>query len=261
MRPTRTSHAARLPLWIAAAVIVVACGAPAALGTPVVLVDYATIDFGDTGQRVEPGATGIFGSGSSAVGPVSVTADDGSMFDVSTSTVDWRDRGDVTNSTEPLALMGEDHIKVNSGSIDLTLSSLPAGTYEITSYHIDGGFILSNQIDIRLTDAINTNQLLPVSGNADAHGRPNNGSAITPAPTVTTAVMEASSATFTVLSDGINDIVLNFNGANGTSANSPQFPISGLQISQAVFVPEPSSALLLGLGFVALSRRRRRQAK
>jgi len=219
--------------------------------------DFALLDFGNTGQRVEPGATGISASGNGvSTGPVTVTAENGDMFDVSVSAVDWRDRGDASNGSDALVRMGEDHVKVNSGTISVTLAGLPAGVYQATSFHVDAAFELADTIEISVTDVLGTSVLQSVTGNGGQLGRgPGPYSPIQ----VTTSVMEDSSAEFLIVSNGVDDIVLTFDGSSSTNTNAPQFPLSGLELQLGI-VPEPGALSLFGLPLLSVlwARRRRR---
>ena len=74
----------------------------------------------------------------------SITIDNLDEDEVFVGGLDWRDRGNGILADIfglPLIKVGEDLVKNNQGVIRVTLSDLPAGPYEVTSYHIDPGLL------------------------------------------------------------------------------------------------------------------------
>ena len=124
---------------------------------------YALLDFGTANQRVEPAGFAVFaGSGGNTNGTnvtnLPFVSNSGDDFEVSvtpvdtsgssTGNIDWRDRGDSSNGAQALVQLGEDLVKNNSGIIRVTLSSLPAGSYNAVSFHMDPGFDQSDFIQV-----------------------------------------------------------------------------------------------------------------
>lgn len=224
-------------------------------------IDYARLDIGPITQRLEPGytavgtaAAGVNGTNLAATPFVSLTGDAftiaiDNMTDAGApnGNIDWRDRGDST-SAEPLVQLGEDFIKNNAGSIRLTLGGLQAGQYRFTSFHLDPDNVQSAVIEVRVTDANGTAVLQSDTGDASANIPGAN--TAEQVNNITTAFVQNSSATFDVTSNGTSDVLVFFQGTGG----DVETPFNGLTM---LVVPEPSSALLLALGGLAVARRRR----
>lgn len=190
--------------------------------TPPQALPFITLDFGQTGQRVEPGAVGISATGNGvAIAGTPATAVTGDVISVAVSAVDWRDRGDSTNGAASLVQLTEDHIKHNSQPFTVTLGSLPAGAYRVTSYHTDADFDQSELIRIFVTDANGSNVLQPVTGNADK--------LINGVNNLTTTNAAQGSATFTIVSDGTSAVAIRF---DGTAATDLETPLSALKIER-----------------------------
>jgi hypothetical protein len=222
--------------------------------TAPLLEDFALIDIGPSGQRVEPGATGVgtmAPNTSGSLSATSVTADTGDTFTIAIDSVDWRDRGN-SSSSDPLVWLSEDFVKKNSGTFNVTLDDLPAATYLVTSYHIDPDFSQSAGIQVRVSDVAGTNVLQIEQGDASLQaGDVDN---------LTTAMATGTIATFTIESNGFDPITLGFSG----SGSDTEAPLNGLLIQTIIeaTVPEPSTFALtalslLSLGFVGWRRCRR----
>ena len=139
--------------------------------------------------------------------------------------------------------IGEDFLKNNSGMIRVTLDGLPSGFGTISSAHVDPGFTQSEDIEIFLTDARGTAVNTGVTGNELLSEDP--------LGSLTFGGIVASGATIDFVSDGVNPVIIYY---DGRGANDTEVPLNGLIIT----IPEPSRVLLIafGLGFMALRRRR-----
>ena len=191
---------------------------------------FALLDFGLNNQRVEAGAVGVSSSGNGVNYPTTAqTSDQGDPFTLAIDNVnaagspvggvDWRDRGN--GNSDSLVALGEDHVKNNSGIVRLMLGGLPAGSYDITSYHADASFSQSEDIKIFVTDAAGTAIEQTATGNANF--------SMGGAGGLTTAEVESTSAAFTIQSDGTSDVVIVF---DGTAAADKEVPVDGLLIER-----------------------------
>lgn len=127
-----------------------------------------------------------------------------------------------------------------SATVDVTIAGLLAGTYQITTHHLIASPNPS-KFDLRVQDADNA-----AFGQFVGNFTTGTGDASSFNPTV---------ITFDVVSNGTDDIILQMTStAASTGGNTGGwFGYNGMEIA----VPEPSSALLGGLGMLALLRRRR----
>lgn len=198
---------------------------------------FAFLDIGALDGQVEQDATGeeqIGGGNNGENGinldvdsAIELTAASGETFSVAidnldpedseTGGLDWRDRGNASDD-EPLAFLGEDLVKNNAGMIRVTLRGLPAGVFNIMSYHLDPTFSQCEAINILVTDALGTARETGAVGSAFA------------APTVAVAqlnaaIMNEHVAIFSITSTGEDDVLIYFDGRD---AGDTEVPLNGL---------------------------------
>ncbi len=212
---------------------------------------FALVDVGATNGGVEPGAAGnqVVGGGTSGVNGANVenvilTSDDGIEFFVSIDNVapdgnvigrvDWRDRGGDNN--EPLAQLARDFTKNNNGMLRVTLAGLPAGAYEMTSFHIDPSFSQAEAIQIGITDADGVNRSAGVIGSAFFDE-----GTIPEVAGLTTAIVEERSATYSITSNGTDPILIYF---DATAATDKEVPVSGFLLETPAESATTTFALL-----------------
>lgn len=203
------------------------------------------IDIQANGGRTADGAIGVEGgahlSGNEGIFDQAYTTANGLTFRMSiddtnasgndVGSVDWRDRGDST-STDELVKLAEDFVKNNGGIIRVTFSDLPAGSYEVTSYHADSQTTQSEAIQVLVDNGngsgfVNTGQ----TGNANVSIGGNNA--------LTTTNIESTAAHFTFVADGVNDVIILFDGsaavATEENGNDKETPLNGLLLN---FIPD-----------------------
>jgi len=197
-------------------------------------VDFSTVATGQTGWETINGTGSPSGTFS---GYTDLAADD---ITVSLSNIAFNrryDNGGVNDDfpgTDLDAMYGDLLFRNNANAtVDVTISGLLAGTFQITTHHLVGP-TTPTQFDLNVTDATGTNTL----GNF-AMGL---GSTSTFNPTV---------LTFEVESNGTDPIVLQMDAtAIGTGGNNGGwFGFNGLEV--AAVVPEPGAFALLALGGLA----------
>lgn len=193
-------------------------------------IPYALVDIGPTGQRVESSYTGIgtatAGNNGVNLAATTVPTTDGNTIDIAISNVnqaggtnggiDWRDRG--TAGAAALEALGEDFVKNNAGIVRVTITNLAAGIYRFTSYHLDPDNTQSEQILVFANTGsgfYNTG----ATGNANINAGGTGG--------LETSEVENSAAVFTIISDGVNPVILVF---DGTGATDTEVPLNGLKI-------------------------------
>ena len=197
---------------------------------------YALLDLGATNGTPQAGAltgaqigAGAHNENGIDLATTTLTSETGDEFTIAIANVapdgtpagriDWRDRGDSTGN--PLTFLGEDLLKNNAGMIRVTLGGLPAGTYEIVSWHYDPNYSQAENIAILTTDANGTAADTGVTGSA-AYDFPvssiNN----------TTENMNSRAEIFSVESNGVDDVILYFDGRAGFDT---EVPLNGLQIT------------------------------
>ena len=218
---------------------------------------FALIDIGATGGRVEPGAVNSRTIGAAAdpvngmaLPATTLLADTGAEFTLAVDNVDpdgnevgsidWRDRGD--SPVLPLNRLLEDMVKNNAGLIRVSLGQLPAGTYDVTSYHVDVANSQTDQIRILVTDANGVATDTTVTANASWPGHPAN----TGAPTITGITpgrAVSHQANFRIKSNGTDDVLIYFDSR--TTPVDIELPLNGLQLSQLPPRPlDPTWALI-----------------
>jgi autotransporter-associated beta strand protein len=193
-------------------------------------IPYALIDVGTGGQRVEPGYTGVgtvaHNTNNTNLPATTVPTTDGGTIDIvinnvnqigtTSGGIDWRDRGDA--GATALEALGEDFVKNNSGIIRVTITNLAAGIYRFTSYHLDPGNTQSELIRV----FANTG-----SGFVDTGATGNANIAAGGTGGLETFEVEDSAAVFTIISDGVNPVILVF---DGSAATDKEVPFNGLKI-------------------------------
>ncbi len=159
--------------------------------------------------------------------------------DGSTGDIDWRDRGDSDpnnlNLSDELVKLGEDFVKNNNGDILLTLSSLPLGEYTVTSYHMDPGFIQSNEISVSVDIGVGSGLVLQGdTGDASAD-------LVDGVNSLSDAAMIASSATFDFIALGTGDVQILFESAD---VGDDEVPLNGFQLDYTPFTKLPGDVNL-----------------
>lgn len=144
----------------------------------------------------------------------------------------------------------------------LTLSGLPANSYNWTSFHhdtenvhtnfatwisTDGGATFS-----QLADGYMSNSTTGGDPDASADGSPGLVSDFDGMATV------GSIYTTTFAADGTNDVVFQYAPYSGVLGNAVHNQLWGINGAQLAAVPEPGSCVLLVIGMCAVLRRRRR---
>ncbi len=221
---------------------------------------FALIDIGATGGRAEPGSAngrtiggGVDGANGIDLPATTLLADTGALFTLALDTLDqdgiptggldWRDRGDSPGL--PLNRLGEDFVKNNLGMIRASLGQLPAGTYNVSSYHLDAANSQSAGIRILVTDANGTAVDTTAVGDASWPDHPAN----TGAPTITnltTGLIAQHEARFQVTANGTDDVILFFDStADGVDR---EVPLAGLRLSRTGPRPPDLTWALIDLG-------------
>ncbi|WFB37832.1 PEP-CTERM sorting domain-containing protein [Kiritimatiellota bacterium B12222] len=229
----------------------------AATASPYASADVI-IDIGRSGQRVESGALDLPGApagddngnyGPTLIGSgITLTINNLNALGNTVGGIDWRDKGDST-STESLVWLGEDFVKNDAGIIRLTLSGIAAGTYNAFGYHLDSKFAQSEEIKVfvQTTPGGTSFSENGTPGNANFEG--GNGGL----NNLNTAGIDATRSSFQFVSNGLDPVVIIF---DGTAATDKEVPLNGIQFA---VIPEPSSALMVLLGLVGILAVRRRR--
>ena len=206
---------------------------------------FAIIDLGGTDGRPEPGAVsgaevgaGPNNTNGANLTDFALTSDTGAAFTLSLDNLnpegvpigglDWRDRGD--GPANAFAFLAEDHVKNNLGMIHVTLGNLPAGAYDVSSFHLDATVSQCAAIRILVSDALRTASDTGILGNGSWPGHPLN----TGAPGVaglTYATVNQHAARFQIFSDGINPVSIWFDGT--ADLVDPEVPLAGLWLIQS----------------------------
>jgi hypothetical protein len=203
------------------------------------------LDISPVTGRVDPGALAVGTAANGANGTnlpaTQFTSGKGFQFSIAIDNldragspvggIDWRDRGDGYAADAPynqtLVKIGEEFIKNNAGIIRVTLSGLPAGRYELTSFHLDVENTQCENIAILVDTGNGTGYLdKGVSGNANVLTGGIDG--------LSTAVMVAQGRTFQFLADGLHDVLVVF---DGSAAADTEVPLNGLNRRGKASVP------------------------
>jgi hypothetical protein len=226
-------------------------------GTP-----FALIDIGGTNGRPEPGSvsgreTGGASSGTdnSDLPETVLLSDTGELFSLAMDAfgpdglpqggLDWRDRGDP--SGQPLNLMIEDFVKNSAGLIRLVFGGLPAGGYDVTSYHLDSQSSQSERIKVYVTDATGTRVDTGVTGSAAFPGHPSNSGAPQIAG-LTTELDEAHTAKFRIVSNGTSEVIVYFECPPDNIDR--ELPLNGLRLTKVPPAPPDDTWALIDLGSI-----------
>jgi len=214
-----------------------------------VAASVIAIDYGQTGQAVQPGFTehslpNISGNGLSATTSVTAAMPGSPSVDVTVTSdpvneqIETRNRTPAVSGTT-LNDVYSDFFASRAGHLSITLSGLTMGRYQWTGYHNDSGSGFFGTADLSVgIDGT------PVDSLVSTHQLATNDWAI-----------GKSFFTFDVAPE--NDIVIDFYRSSGNA-----IALNGFQLDLMV-VPEPSSLLLSVLGLLGLAvlayRRRRSQ--
>lgn len=221
---------------------------------------FALLDIGSTAGRAEAGSAGartLGGGGTDVNGPTlpatALLSDTGVEFTVAVDnlnpdgvpvgSIDWRDRGDAP--ALPLNRLLEDFVKNNAGLIRVGLGQLPAGTYDIISYHCDSNNSQSDVIRVLVTDATGTARDTGITANASWPGHPAN----TGAPGIAglrPGLATAREARFQVTSNGTDEVQIYFDST--TTPVDTELPLNGLWITTVPPRPADNTWALIDLG-------------
>jgi hypothetical protein len=196
---------------------------------------YARIDIGASSGRTDtgdgwqqmPGTLAHNSSGNVSAQAMSsdssdaftIAVDNVNISDNAVGTCEWRDRGN-SSSSDDLVYVAEDLIKNDNGIIRVTLGSIPAGDYDVISYHVDPGSAHSDQIEVKVsTDGGTTYSGVLSTGTAGANIAINS---------LTTANIDASKATFSFTAGGSDEVMVVF---DGTPSGDDETSLNGLVIS------------------------------
>jgi len=229
--------------------------------------NVALLDIKPSTGRLEPNALAVGTAANNANGSnfpktsfaspqgfnFSVTIDNLDQAGTAVGGIDWRDRGDGFAADPPydngLVKLAEDFIKNNAGVIRVSLSDLPAGLYNATSFHVDTDNTQCEAIRISVDVGDGRGFVdTGVTGTANVRWGGVDG--------LSMAEVVDNGRTFAFTADGLHDVLILF---DGRAAADTELPLSGLNIQM---VPEPTVPVLLGtlLGTLGLARLRRKRA-
>jgi len=229
--------------------------------------NVALLDIAPSTGRLEPNALAVGTAANNANGSnfpktsfaspkgfnFSVAIDNLDQTGTAVGGIDWRDRGNGFAADPPydnaLVRLGEDFVKNDAGVIRVTLSDLPAGLYNTTSFHVDSDNTQCEAIRISVDTGDGRGFVdAGVTGTANVRWGGVDG--------LSTAKMVANGRTFAFTADGLHDVLILF---DGRAAADTELPLSGLNIQM---VPEPTVPVLLGtlVGMLGLGWVRRKRA-
>jgi hypothetical protein len=141
----------------------------------------------------------------------------------------------------------------NVTTLTLTLSGLPAGTYDMLSYHHDTGCV-NGEFDVLLSDGNGVSDVGHFHMTASSYALCNiNDSPANPGPGNDPDVL-SSTVRFQLVSNGAEEVSITYSVMGQGSPHSQAWGMNGFELT---LVPEPSPAALLLAGLAALARRRR----
>jgi len=229
----------------------------AALAAP---VHYALIDIGVSGQRVETVAgpalwlddSRSHGDANVNLAPYALTSATGDAFTIaidnldtggsSVGGIDWRDYGDSASGGEALVKLCEDLVKSDEGVVRVTLGSLPAGTYDITSYHVASSGARSNNIWVSVDDD-NNGTYVDTLERANAGFNVGGSNGLTNATIIENSASHKFWASYSFTTDG-GDVRIVYDGRSGTG--DLEVPFNGMDIKFTELISGTLTSLIDG---------------
>ncbi|MFW6161597.1 MAG: LamG domain-containing protein, partial [Planctomycetota bacterium] len=127
----------------------------------------------------------------------------------------------------------------DSSALNVIFSNLAPGDYELVTYHHDRNH-QQKYMDILVTDAAGTAVPRALDVRASTGINPD----------------DIASGFVTFTADGLNDVIITFQDNGLYTRGGSVVALSGFELTAAI--PEPTTLTLLGLGALALARRRRK---
>lgn len=200
---------------------------------------WALIDLGGTNVQVEPGSatSAVIGfpdqTNATNLEPVDLSSRTGTAFQIALDNLnpdgtpvgglDWRDRGNTPDGQ--LAWLVKDFVKNNAGMVRVRLIGLPAGAWQVRSYHMDPTLSQGDNIRILVTDATRTAEDTTVIGNASF---PNGDPGAPQLNGIWPGGVEEHAASVNVTSNGTDEVILYYDGTQGIDFETP---LAGLRIT------------------------------